>query len=30
VLEEVIFDNWKIGGSAVTPDILQAVVEVET
>ena len=27
VLEEVEFDHWGIGGNAVTPEILQAVIE---
>jgi len=30
VLEEVEFDHWGIGGNAVTPEILQAVIEGQT
>jgi len=30
VLEEVVFDHWGIGGNAVTPEILQAVIEGKT
>ncbi len=30
VLEEVDFGNWGIGGNAVTPEILQAVIEGKT
>jgi hypothetical protein len=30
VLEEVEFDHWGIGGNAVTPEILQAVIEGKT
>ena len=30
VLEEVEFDHWGIGGNAVTPEVLQAVIEGQT
>ena len=30
VLEDVEFDHWGIGGNAVTPEILQAVIEGQT
>jgi len=30
VLEEVEFDHWGIGGNAVTPEILKAVIEGQT
>ena len=30
VLEEVEFDHWGIGGNAVTPEILKAVIEGKT
>ena len=30
MLEEVEFDHWAIGGNALTPEILQAVIEGKT